>query len=147
MRLLFFIALLGCHGATAASSSDNAEYRLYLTNRVENNQPTSAPSDRFDCADRIYLVVEATDLAPEKHELTDRWLDPAGDRKELTHYQFNGFPSTRVWAWLQLHGPTSAVIGQIFDPSFGMEDFIGRWVADVSVNKKRIGKLEFDVLC
>jgi len=145
--LIFITLLVELYGATVAYSSGNEEYQLYLTNRIENNQPSSEKQDKFDCSDRIYLVLEARNLPLEKHELTVRWLDPEGDQQELTQYEFNGLSYTRVWAWLQLHGPTSAVIGKIFDQSFGMEDFIGQWVVIVLINKKKIGELEFNILC
>ena len=101
----------------------------------------------FDCSDRIYTVVEAQGLALGKHELKVSWVDPAGIQKELTRYEFDAYPFTRIWAWLQLNPPTGAIIGQVFDPSFGMEEFIGQWTAKVSIDDKLVKQHEFEVLC
>ena len=123
------------------------EYQIYFTNEVINNQPSSVASTEFDCSDRIHVVVTATGLSNDSHQLKVRWLDPANEQKELTRFAFNGLPRTQIWAWLQLHGPTGAIIGQMFDPSFGMEEFIGEWYAEVYIDGKVVAKQPFKVLC
>ncbi len=140
------VALLATLPAKAAA---DVRYEIYLTNHVISTQPTSTAVTQFDCSDRIFVVVEATGLAQAEHELTVEWINPADERLELTNFDFHAHPSTpsRVWAWLQLHGPTGAVIGQIFDPSFGMEDFIGEWHARVLIDQEQIGAPVFNVLC
>ena len=132
---------------TVATAAEGPQYRIFLTNKVEYNQPTQEAMEKFDCTDRIYLVVEALGLAQKSHNLTVQWLNPVGDQQEKTDYEFNAQPFTRVWAWLQLSGPPGAVIGQVFDPSFGMEDFIGTWNAKVLINRRKVEEIDFTVLC
>ena len=141
--LILSISVSGAH------SQNEPGYKIYLTNKVENDQPgmDDQSSWVFDCTDRIYLVVEALNLAQKEHKLTVKWLNPVGDQQEKTDYNFDAVPFTRIWAWLQLNGPPGAVIGQVFDPTFGMEEFIGEWIAHVAVDKKTIKKLKFVVVC
>ena len=122
-------------------------YNIYLTNELVDNRPAAEPMTRFDCSDRIHLVLTAVGLSLESHELKVRWLDPQGNQKELTRYKFTGIAITQVWAWLQLHGPTSAIVRQMFDPSYGMEQFIGEWVAEVYIDGKQVASPAFRVLC
>jgi len=76
-----------------------------------------------------------------------KWINPDDEQQELTRYKFNATKWSRNWAWLQLNGPTGAVLGQVFDPSFGMEEFIGTWHAEISMDNEKIQNLEFHVLC
>ena len=148
MKLLFKAAwfsmlLFYCQ----TSSGQNVGYDIYLTAKEENNQPSEIRQDEFDCTDRIFVVIIVAGLSKEKHELKVRWLDPAGNQKELTRYNFEGRAITKIWAWLQLNGPTGAIIGQMFDPSFGMEEFIGDWHAEVYIDNKKVSLKPFRVLC
>ena len=133
--------------AQESTSYDTPNFDIYFTNEVVNQRPSTAAIDEFDCSDRIHVVITAKGLSSKPHELRVRWLDPIGEQKELTRFEFNGLPSTQVWAWLQLHGPTGAILGQMFDPAFGMEEFIGEWHAEVSIDNEIIGKPTFKVLC
>lgn len=122
-------------------------YNIFLTSKEDNNQPLDEPMTQFDCSDRIFVVVIVAGLAQEDHELKVRWMGPGGDQRELTRYTFQGLPVTKIWAWLQLHGPTGAIVGQMFDPSFGMEEFIGQWNAEIYIDGKQVSLQQFQVLC
>ena len=132
---------------TVTLAEDKVKYNIYLTRQVEHQQPTRKATTEFNCTDRIYVVVEAQGLASKKHQLLVQWVNPVGEQQERTKYEFNAHPFTRIWAWLQLSGPPGAVIGQVFDPAFGMEDFIGKWHSKISINNEKIEDLEFNVLC
>jgi len=129
------------------NAQQNVGYDSFLTNQVENNQPLEQRMDKFDCSDRIYLVLIVAGLSRESHELKVRWLDPHGTQQELTRYDFDGQRANKIWAWLQLNGPTGAIIGQMFDPSFGMEEFIGDWHAEVFIDGDKVASEPFKVLC
>ena len=135
--------------STMANNNSQAEpnYSIYLTNKTKNDQPVLDKVTVFDCSDRVYVVVEVFNLSTEMHKLEVNWINPQGERQERTRFEFKGGAFSRSWAWLQLHGSTGAAIGQIFDPSFGMENFIGNWTAEVLINKKPIQKVQFQVLC
>ena len=132
---------------TGAFAEDAAQIKTYVTRQVVDNEPAMEPDTVFDCSDRIYVVVEALRLPEKKTDLMVRWFNPTGDQQERTDFQFMAQPFTRVWAWLQLNGPPGAVIGQVFDPSFGMEDFIGDWEAQVFLDNEIIDKISFQVVC
>ena len=130
-----------------ALAEDSPQFNVYLTRQVVDNEPAMESDTIFDCSDRIYLVLEALRLPQQKSELLVKWFNPTGDQQERTDFQFMTQPFTRVWAWLQLNGPAGAVIGQVFDPSFGMEDFIGDWEVQVFLDKEAIDTLAFQVVC
>ena len=131
----------------SATADQSVGYNIFLTNQENNNQPLDEPMTQFDCSDRIFLVVIVAGLEQENHELKVRWLGPGGDQRELTRYEFLALPVTKIWAWLQLHGPTGAIVGQMFDPSFGMEEFIGQWTAEVFIDGEKVSLQQFQVLC
>lgn len=133
--------------ASFAMAQNKPGYDIFLTNKADNNQPLNQPGNQFDCSDRIYVVVFAAGLSTDSHELKVRWLDPTGELRELTRYQFKGKPATKTWAWLQLDGGSAAIVGQMFDPSFGMEEFIGEWKAEIFINNERVSEKPFRVLC
>lgn len=131
----------------ASLAQQSVGYNIFLTNQEKEDQPLDQPMTQFDCSDRIFVVVTVAGLKQESHELKIRWLDPLGAQRELTRYNFQGLPITKIWAWLQLHGPTGAIVGQMFDPSFGMEEFIGEWKAEVFIDGEKVSVQQFQVLC
>ena len=147
ISLLLSLTMLPFAVAGTVSDLDKAQFDVYFTRELDGQQPAHQASDQFDCSDRIYTVVEARGLDAGNHKLEVRWTDPGGRQREHTRYQFNSTTFTRVWAWLQLNGPTAAFIGQVFDPSFGMDEFIGKWQIEVSIDDEKISISEFDVLC
>ena len=143
LALLLSLLILGI----GAFAEDSPQIKAYVTRQVIDNEPAMEPDTVFDCTDRIYVVLEALRLTEKKTDLMVRWFNPTGDQQERTDFQFMAQPFTRVWAWLQLNGPPGAVIGQVFDPSFGMEDFIGDWEAQVFLDNEIIDKISFQVVC
>jgi len=131
----------------AAEEKREVGYNIFLTNKTENNRPLDEPMNQFDCSDRIHVVILAAGLTRDQHELKVRWLDPVGNQKEVTRYKFDGLPITKIWAWLQLDGGTAAIVGQMFDPSFGMEEFIGEWRSEIFIDDKKVSEKKFQVLC
>ena len=94
---LFFLLLF------AEAAYPVTGYDIFLTNRMEDGRPAEERINRFDCSDRIYVVVVAAGLGEGEHELKVRWLDPTGEQKELTRFNFQGSRiANHVWAWLQL---------------------------------------------
>ena len=107
--------------------------------------------EHFECSDTIYAVIEVT--APERqqaseHLLVVNWFNPNGKLEQRTRFEFNSYgKGTRVWAWLRLSGSTGAAIGQMFDPSFGMSEFIGTWRAEFIIDDDKLANHHFEVLC
>ena len=126
-------------------------FRSYLTMEGSKNHPASKAKSNFECSDTIYVVVEVT--APVRQETSEHllivdWFNPGNRLQEKTRIDFKSYgKGTRLWAWLRLSGTTGASIGQMFDPSFGMSEFIGKWRAEVRIDEKKIDTHQFDVLC
>ena len=138
--LAFFIAL-------SSHADEQSNYLIYLTGKTDNNVPAQQPDEVFDCTDRIHLVIETMGIEAGKHNLTVRWMNPSGDLQEKTDLDFHSQSYDRIWAWLQLNGPLGSVVTQVFDPSFGMEEFIGEWNALVFIDREQIRSKKFNVLC
>mgnify|MGYP003310958499 CR=1 FL=1 len=121
----------------------------YVTNEIDDNgQPTRPKSSIFDCSDRIHAVVAVKDIEHGKHVLEVDWIDPSGKQRETELYRFNhsGYRQ-QIWAWLTLHPPPRTIALRLFNPSYGMQDFIGIWNVDVSINGITFGNKQFEVLC
>ncbi len=127
------------------------QFTAYVTAKVEDGQPVRRNGlEFFDCSDRIYVVVEASGLSAEEHEMTVRWINPVGEQEERTDYTFlsgSHEPIEPIWAWLQLDGGPGSAIGRMFDSSFGMEDFIGEWEARIYIDGEPMAAPRFNVLC
>lgn len=160
--LLMFISAKSlkraCLGATLGliSLSTLAEdvypvFEVYLTAEANNNRPGLNAQTDFECADKIYAVVKVSAPGRQKkseHLLIVNWLNPGDRLEQKTRYPFNFYgKSTMIWAWLKLSGSTGSSIGQIFDPAFGMDEFIGQWRAEFIIDDKKIATLPFEVLC
>jgi len=126
-------------------------FRSYLTGEGGKNRPRNKAQADFECSDTIYIVIEVTApvrQTPSEHLLIVDWFNPADQIQEKTRVEFKSYgKGTRVWAWLRLSGSSGAAIGQMFDPAFGMDQFIGRWKAKVRIDDKNIDTHVFDVLC
>lgn len=152
---LFLCVWLGAVMLLATSMASAAEtyptFEVYLTTGGEQNRPRPSPQNQFECAEKIYAVVKVTASASQKkskHLLIVNWLNPGDRLEQKTRYPFHSYgKGTQVWAWLKLSGSTGSSIGQIFDPAYGMDKFIGQWRAEFIIDDKKIATLPFDVLC
>ncbi len=153
LRIVLVCALAFSHISIAQDKAVTASpsFNTFITARAIDDIPGSTPEKHFDCSDKIYTVIEVTAperQTPSQHELIVDWLNPGNKLEQKTRYAFTSYgKGTRVWAWLRLSGPTGAAIAQIFDPAFGMGEFIGQWRAEVRIDGKKIVTHPFDVLC
>lgn len=146
---IFIIALLLM--SQAAFAQGKTQYNTYLSVQSEKGTPVQTPTKHFDCTDKIFAVIEVESQdkdAVKEHLLIVKWFNPGDKLEQKTRYEFTSFgKGTRLWAWLKLSAPSGASIGKIFDPAFGMGEFIGQWIAQVEIDGKKIDKHQFDVLC
>ena len=153
LRFVGFISLwVACLPVIApAQAESEPSFRSYLTGEGGKNRPRSKAQTDFECSDTIYIVIEVTDPVQQEtseHVLIVDWFNPADHIQEKTRIEFKSYGrGTRIWAWLRLSGSSGASIGQMFDPSFGMEEFIGKWHAEIRVDDEKIATHHFDVLC
>ena len=139
-------------GQHAWAAQPKPTFHAYLTTTQANsNRPRTIAQEHFECSDTIYAVIEVT--APDRQQASDHllivnWLNPADKLEEKTRVEFKSYgKGSRACAWLRPSGSSGASIGQMFDPSFGMSEFIGKWRAEISIDKKKFKTISFDVLC
>ena len=128
--------------AKAATSLD-----AFVTNSIANGVPILSPSDEFNCADKIYSLIDIQGLHNGQHILNVDWIDPSGNRREQTTYSFHRAGSIRITVWLKLHPPMGATLMSAFNPAWGMGEFIGRWEIRMRVDQSPVTQKWFSVLC
>ena len=119
----------------------------FVTSTIENGVPVSSLSDEFNCADKIFSVIDIQGLRNGEHTLNVDWIDPSGKRREQTTYSFHRAGSIRITVWLKLHPPRGATLLSAFNPALGMGDFIGRWEIRMHVDQSALAQKWFSVLC
>ncbi len=94
-------------------------------------------------------MVSATDLKNSVHTLVVDWVDPNGKLREHTVHNFRNFDNRQqwMWAWLTLHPPRGVAALRLFNPSYGMSDFIGTWTVRVIIDNEIVGQTQFQILC
>jgi len=145
---IFQLALI----SSAAAETSQPRHRVYTTAEAANaGHPATASRAEFDCAERIFLVLELEQARPGRHTLEVLWRDPDGKRRERTHYPFTvgGGADARVWAWLRLHPGSGHYVDRwLFqDESAGLRHFAGQWLARVYLNGRLLDETEFLVTC
>ncbi len=110
--------------------------------------PEKTNETEFACSDTVYILVETRGLSRRVHDIELQWIDPTGNRQELTRFSFHVTErETLVWAWLRLHPPENSGLTRTFDPSYGMRTFIGEWSVRIAIDTKPVSTARFDVLC
>jgi len=150
--LLLNPGLLGVAGilvwlATPLPASAEPSIGAWLSATVENGAPVQADTLRFGCNDKIYAVIDLTDLSDGSHQLQVDWTDPTGKTREHIDYPLHSSGTSRLTVWLQLHPPKGAALFSFFNPAMGMDDFIGTWQVEINLDGKAHLNQSFEVLC
>jgi len=152
VAFVFFASSLFGLNAFAEQSKTPKEKSVAIVIALENEHGGPAldlgNQEEFDCNDKIFTVVELSNYPKKEFQLSVKWINPEGDVQEHTQYPFtvhNDF--TRVWAWLSLSRATGAGMLQFINPAAGMEEFVGEWKVQISLNNKRVAEDKFVVLC
>ena len=132
-----FLLASGAHSAPTISVS--------LTGSAQAS--TDSETNRFGCNDKIYASINVEELASGEHQLTADWIDPTGKTREHIDYPFSGAGTTRITIWLKLHPPKGSTLFGFFNPSMGMEDFIGNWQLSVRIDGDTKLDVPFEVVC
>jgi hypothetical protein len=126
----------------------NANVSIYTTVADETQVPEQTAREHFSCTDQVYAVIELDDYTSGDHQLSVKWISPAGEQREHTKYGFSVFKDQeRIWAWLKLHRASGTGMMQWLDSSAGMEEFIGDWKIAISIDDVPVGESIFEVLC
>jgi hypothetical protein len=126
----------------------HANVSIYTTLAGETQVPDRSAREHFSCTDQVYAVIELDDYSDGEHQLSVKWISPAGEQRELTRYGFSVFnKEERIWAWIKLHRASGAGMMQWLDPSAGMEEFIGNWKISIAIDDVLVGESSFEVLC
>ena len=152
IKAFFYHNLLAAIGALAmlqvspmvqAAPSINT----WLSATVEDDIPVQTDTDRFGCNDKIFAVIDLTDLSDGSHQLQVDWTDPTGKTREHIEHPFDSSGATRITVWLQLHPPKGAALFSFFNPAIGMDDFIGTWQVEITLDGDNRLNQSFEVLC
>ncbi|MFT5111338.1 MAG: hypothetical protein ACI8P9_000657 [Parasphingorhabdus sp.] len=110
--------------------------------------PERTSETEFTCADTVYVLIDTKMLQTGVVPVEIQWIGPTRKRHELTRFEiFADQPDTLIWAWMRLHPPSGTKLTRAFDPSYGMRDFIGKWVVKILFHDRLVGTGGFDVLC
>ena len=158
--LVAFLSVLSCtlfvlssNLALASRSTEQNEipeqsHKVYLSDADEHGFPKKDEKEVFECTEKIYSVLELSDYPVGTYQLSVAWIDPALDVRERTEYEFRVRESeTRLWAWLTLSRATGASLLQWINPAAGLEEFVGGWKIEVSVNDQKLASSDFQVVC
>ena len=140
-----WIALVLCWLVSPVMAATSLD--AFVTSTFENGVPVSSLSDEFNCADKIFSVIDIQGLRNGEHTLNVDWIDPSGKRREQTTYSFHRAGSIRITVWLKLHPPRGATLLSAFNPALGMGEFIGRWEIRMRVDQSPLAQKWFSVLC
>ena len=119
----------------------------YVARAIGNGVPVPSLSGEFNCADKIFSVIDIEGLRNGEHTLNVDWIDPSGTRREQTTHTFHRAGSIRITVWLKLHPPAGAALLSAFNPALGMGEFIGRWEIRMRVDQSPVTRTWFSVLC
>lgn len=157
-----FIALLCALCAPQTLVAGTQDPRFYLTTQDKQGIPRYHFDSRFDCREKIYGVLEYSNLSIGKHRFSVLWRDPSGQKRENPSYKFpvikqinspsqlsgaTTHRSRRVWVWIKVHHPTSGEEFGVLQPNFGRDRNLGTWSATAYLDGDRVGLMEFTMLC
>ena len=133
--------------ATPLAASAEPSIGAWLSSTVENGVPVQTDTLRFGCNDKIYAVIDLADLSESSHQLQVDWTDPTGKTREHIDHPFSSGSTSRITVWLQLHPPKGAALFSFFNPAMGMDDFIGTWQVEITLDGDNRLNQSFEVLC
>jgi len=139
------------HSISRTSSEQNKteiNAKVYFTLGDQHEFPQKEERKHFSCSDKIFTVVELSNLPKTKYKLAIVWKDPSQAERERTEYPFTvNHQETRLWSWLSLSPSKGASMIQWINPAAGLEEFIGPWTVEVKINNKKISTKSFEVVC
>ena len=150
LAVAFLCVYLGIHLNTSNSSEqDNGiSAKVYFTLGDQHEFPLTEERKYFACSDKIFTVIELTNLPKTKYDLAIVWKDPSGEERERTEYPFTvTLKDTRLWSWLSLSASKGAAMIQWINPAAGLEEFVGPWNVEIFINRKKISTKSFEVVC
>ena len=104
------------------------------------------PLEVFDCHDRMFVHAVFSGLKNGTHEASVEWINPKGKRQDYSNLKFSE-SNYRVWFWLKLKPAFGGKLLKSFDPSFGMDEFIGEWNARLYLDGEIVSTKHFYVVC
>lgn len=111
-----------------------------------NAKPFTAEQNMFLPSDRIYLVMDLTNLAAGRHQLSAFWINPQGKTITTSEHTINlsaPAPRHRAYFWLELmkNGPfTELFTGREYQPGV-----YGRWKVDIRLDGQPAGMHNFTI--
>lgn len=150
-RTIYWLIVLSLWFVLPANAKPAPAFDSFIATSDNGKTPNQSAEVHFDCSDKVFAVIKSSETTNHKsrtHDLIVNWFDPTDKLEQETRYEFTSFgKGTFVWAWLRLSAPAGAAIGRIFDPAFGMGEFIGEWRAEIEIDGQKIATHRFKVLC
>ena len=132
----------------SADQQSKASSKVYFTLGDQHEFPLTVQKQSFDCSDKIFTVVELSDLPKATYHLAIVWSDPSDIERERTEYPFTvSAEKTRLWSWLSLSRAQGAAMIQWINPAAGLEEFVGPWTVEVRIDNRQIATKNFEVIC
>lgn len=150
LSVAFLCVYLGIHVNTSKSSEQDSgiSANVYFALGDQHEFPLAEERKHFACSDKIFTVIELTNLPKTKYDLAIVWKDPSGAERERTEYPFTvTLKDTRLWSWLSLSPSKGAAMIQWINPAAGLEEFVGPWNVEIFINHKKISTKSFEVIC
>ena len=137
-------------GATKNNTqgSSKVKSKIYFALGNQYELPSKEERKHFSCSDKIFTVVELSNLPKTKYDLSIIWKDPRENERERSDFPFTvAHTETRLWTWLSLAPSDGASMIQWINPAAGLEEFIGLWTVDILINNRKIATKSFEVIC
>lgn len=134
--------------SATADDKKKVKAKVYFALGNQHEFPLDEERKYFACSDKVFTVVELSNLPKTKYDLTIVWKDPSETERERTEYPFTvAAAETRLWSWLSLAPSKGAAMIQWINPAAGLEEFVGPWTVEVRINNKKISTKSFEVVC
>lgn len=122
-----------------------------------SGEPKRLPSSSFGLSG-ISASARSNDFAktasPGKQAATNLtvtfdWIGPSGKLMQTVSSRVSGRSGSEAstWSWIQLQRPSEGQAISFFEPSYGFEQYIGKWKIEVKIKDKVMRSIEFDVIC
>ena len=142
---------LGVATQSIAQTNSTITLSTRITHYIDGRIESDMPRVQFTCDDRIHGVAALPELASGEHEIEIRWLGPTGELEHRQDFRFAIPSSSTVKKTIYLSSfiefRNAGGLVSLFDPSAGLDAFIGNWNVVVLDNEGEIAANQFSVIC
>ncbi|NKB60787.1 MAG: hypothetical protein GKR95_01150 [Gammaproteobacteria bacterium] len=123
-----------------------------ITHYLDGRIGTNNPQQKFSCDQRIHSIIELSELPLGNHEIAVQWFGPSDKLEHIQNFKFAATASTKatgkpVYLSSFIEFQSAGGLTSIFDPSAGLDAFIGDWRIVVLDNEENVALKRFSVIC